>query len=96
MLQSPLRRLQTMKIDHPLSEIFCSVLLFHPLQTDIFHAAHLRIMKQYRCTKCGYIYLPAIGDQTQNIKADTPFEDLPDTWVCPRCGAEKKDFVMIA
>ncbi|MCK4270393.1 MAG: rubredoxin [Methanogenium sp.] len=52
-------------------------------------------MKQYKCTKCGYIYLPAIGDQTQNIRADTPFDDLPDTWVCPRCGVDKNEFVMI-
>lgn len=50
-------------------------------------------MDQYRCTRCGYIYLPETGDHKQGIPPNTPFEELPDTWVCPRCGAEKKDFV---
>lgn len=53
-------------------------------------------MNQYNCTRCGYVYLPETGDHTQGVPANTPFEELPDTWVCPRCGAEKKDFVMIA
>lgn len=52
-------------------------------------------MKQYKCTKCGYVYLPESGDQTQGITPNTSFEKLPDTWVCPRCGAEKKVFVII-
>lgn len=52
-------------------------------------------MNMYKCTKCGYVYNPASGDPTQNIPPKTPFENLPDTWVCPRCGAPKKDFVVI-
>ncbi|MDE4907860.1 rubredoxin [Methanogenium marinum] len=52
-------------------------------------------MQQYKCTKCGYVYLPESGDHTQGIAPNTPFEELPDTWVCPRCGAEKKAFVII-
>lgn len=41
-------------------------------------------MKKYRCVVCGYIY----DDATEEIK----FADLPDTWVCPVCGASKSDF----
>ncbi|WP_322743899.1 rubredoxin [Methanofollis aquaemaris] len=46
----------------------------------------------YRCTKCGYVYNPKTGDQTQGIAPNTPFEDLPETWVCPRCNAPKSAF----
>jgi rubredoxin len=51
------------------------------------------IMAKYRCTICGYIYDPAVGDSTQGINPGTAFEALPDTWVCPVCGAPKSDFV---
>lgn len=50
-------------------------------------------MAKYRCTICGYIYDPAVGDETQGIDPATAFEDLPDTWTCPVCGAPKSDFV---
>ncbi len=46
----------------------------------------------YRCTVCGYVYDPAAGDPDNGIKAGTPFEELPDTWVCPVCGAPKAEF----
>ncbi|MFW6040272.1 MAG: rubredoxin [Thermoplasmatota archaeon] len=49
-------------------------------------------MDKYRCTVCGYIYDPEKGDPTQDIEPGTPFEDLPDDWLCPVCGAPKSDF----
>ncbi|MDD1678688.1 MAG: rubredoxin [Methanomicrobiales archaeon] len=49
-------------------------------------------MKKYQCALCGHIYDPEEGDPTQNIKPGTPFEDLPERWVCPICGAEKSQF----
>ncbi len=49
-------------------------------------------MDKYRCTVCGYIYDPAAGDQQNGIKPGTPFESLPDTWVCPECGVGKDMF----
>ena len=49
-------------------------------------------MQKYKCTVCGYIYDPAIGDGTQNIPPNAPFENLPDTWKCPVCGATKDKF----
>ena len=41
-------------------------------------------MKKYRCTICGYIYDEAI----EKVK----FEDLPEDWKCPLCGAPKSLF----
>jgi len=48
---------------------------------------------KYECSVCGYIYDPEIGDPDGNIKPGTAFEDIPDSWVCPVCGASKDKFV---
>ena len=48
-------------------------------------------MKKYECP-CGYVYDPELGDPDNNIAPETAFEDLPDEWVCPLCGAEKEYF----
>jgi flavin reductase (DIM6/NTAB) family NADH-FMN oxidoreductase RutF/rubredoxin len=49
-------------------------------------------MAKYECTVCGYIYDPESGDPDGGIKPGTPFEKLPDDWVCPVCGASKDEF----
>ena len=45
------------------------------------------------CESCGFIYDPAEGDPDGGIPEGTRFEDIPDTWFCPVCGARKTDFV---
>jgi rubredoxin len=52
-------------------------------------------MDKWECTVCGYIYDPAVGDPSTGIKARTAFEDLPDGWTCPDCGASKDLFEQI-
>lgn len=52
-------------------------------------------MSKYECTVCGYIYDPEIGDSGSDIEAGVEFEDLPDGWVCPECGAGKEEFVLV-
>jgi flavin reductase (DIM6/NTAB) family NADH-FMN oxidoreductase RutF/rubredoxin len=49
-------------------------------------------MAKYECTVCGYVYDPELGDPDNDIAPGTPFEELPDDWVCPVCGAAKSDF----
>ncbi|MGB9710571.1 MAG: rubredoxin [Thermodesulfovibrio sp.] len=49
-------------------------------------------MKKYKCSVCGYVYDPAQGDPDSGIPAGTAFENLPDTWSCPVCGATKDMF----
>jgi rubredoxin len=53
-------------------------------------------MEKWQCLLCGYIYDPAAGDPTQGIAPGTPFEDLPDDWECPDCGASKEEFEKMA
>lgn len=52
-------------------------------------------MKKYKCEVCGYIYDPAVGDPDNGIEPGTPFEDLPEDWVCPVCqeGKDRKSVV---
>ncbi|OPX28670.1 MAG: rubredoxin [Candidatus Omnitrophica bacterium 4484_171] len=52
-------------------------------------------MDKYRCTVCGYIYDPELGDPDSGIEPGTPFNDIPDSWVCPVCGADKSSFEKI-
>ena len=49
-------------------------------------------MTKYRCIICDYIYDPAAGDPGNGIDPGTPFEELPEEWVCPLCGAAKDQF----
>lgn len=49
-------------------------------------------MDKYVCTVCGYVYDPKKGDPDADIEPGTKFEDLPDDWTCPVCGAAKDDF----
>jgi flavin reductase (DIM6/NTAB) family NADH-FMN oxidoreductase RutF/rubredoxin len=46
----------------------------------------------YQCTICGYTYEPEKGDPDGGIAPGTPFEDIPDSWTCPVCGAAKDQF----
>jgi rubredoxin len=50
-------------------------------------------MTKYVCTACGYVYDPEQGDPDCGIEPGTPFEELPDDWVCPVCGAPKSMFI---
>jgi rubredoxin len=47
---------------------------------------------QWICDPCGFIYDPDEGDPDSGIPPGTPFEDIPDDWMCPICGATKADF----
>lgn len=51
-----------------------------------------KIMKKYVCNVCEWVYDPEIGDPDGGIPAGTPFEDIPEDWVCPVCGVGKDDF----
>jgi rubredoxin len=52
-------------------------------------------MNKYECTACAYIYDPEAGDPDNGISPGTPFEKIPDEWVCPVCGVDKNMFEKI-
>ncbi|PKN73702.1 MAG: High molecular weight rubredoxin [Deltaproteobacteria bacterium HGW-Deltaproteobacteria-10] len=47
---------------------------------------------RYVCSVCGYVYDPVNGDPDSGVAPGTRFEDIPDSWVCPICGAAKAQF----
>ena len=49
-------------------------------------------MAEYQCSVCLWIYDPGIGDPDGGIAVGTPFEEIPDDWKCPICGAAKSEF----
>ena len=49
-------------------------------------------MQRYVCEPCGWVYDPKEGDPEGGIEPGTAFEDLPDDWECPLCGAGKDEF----
>jgi rubredoxin len=49
-------------------------------------------MDKYVCTVCGYVYDPEQGDPDNGVDPGTKWEDVPNDWECPVCGASKNDF----
>jgi rubredoxin len=52
-------------------------------------------MKTYQCLVCGFIYDEAAGMPDHGIAAGTPWEAVPEDWLCPDCGVGKADFEMV-
>ena len=49
-------------------------------------------MQKWECIVCGYVYDREVGDPDTGIEPGTPFEEIPDDWMCPDCGATKDMF----
>lgn len=52
-------------------------------------------MEKWECLVCGYVYDPELGDPDGGIDSGTSFEELPEEWLCPECGASKDQFQKI-
>lgn len=50
---------------------------------------------RWKCRNCSYVYDPVAGDPDSGVAPGTAFEDIPDDWYCPDCGAYKSDFDQI-
>ena len=49
---------------------------------------------KYVCDVCGYVYDPEIGDPDNGVAPGTPWEEVPEDWVCPLCGVGKDQFAL--
>jgi rubredoxin len=49
-------------------------------------------MDKYTCDVCGYDYDPAVGDPDNDVAPGTPWDQVPEEWICPVCGADKGAF----
>ena len=52
-------------------------------------------MGSYLCDVCGYVFDEGVGDEEGNVLPGTRWEDIPDDWVCPECGATKDAFIRL-
>lgn len=51
--------------------------------------------RRYKCLNCSHIYDEAEGDPSSGVAPGTRWEDVPEDWICPECGSEKKDYSLI-
>ena len=51
--------------------------------------------KTYMCVICGFVYDEEMGLPDEGVAPGTRWEDIPDAWRCPDCGASKEDFEMV-
>ena len=49
-------------------------------------------MNKWKCESCGFIYDPEVGDPEIGVAPGTPFEELPEDWICPNCAVSKNAF----
>ncbi len=62
---------------------------------DRIEQARYKHLAKWRCLVCNYIYDPEKGDPENGIPPGTSFEELPENWLCPICGAPKTEFEKI-
>ncbi|HKL50951.1 MAG TPA: rubredoxin [Wenzhouxiangellaceae bacterium] len=51
--------------------------------------------KKWMCVVCGWIYDEEMGDPDSGLAPGTRWDEVPESWVCPDCGAGKEDFEMV-
>lgn len=47
---------------------------------------------KYVCDVCGYVYDLAVGDPENGVAPGTPWEEVPEDWLCPLCAVGKDQF----
>ncbi len=70
----------------------CGAVDVHPPTLQPATPLGLQQVTKWMCESCGFIYDPDEGDPDGGIPPGTRFEDIPETWFCPVCGARKRDF----
>jgi rubredoxin len=51
--------------------------------------------KLFRCLQCGFTYDEVLGWPEDGIEPGTRWDEIPEDWSCPDCGAAKADFEMV-
>ena len=61
-------------------------------QIELCYASPALQNMKWKCTVCEYVYDEDKGDPDSGVNPGTKFEDLPEGWICPVCGATKDMF----
>ena len=49
----------------------------------------------HQCKHCGTVYDEQVGEPESNIQPDTPFETLPESYLCPLCESGISEFIPV-
>lgn len=49
----------------------------------------------WQCELCSFAYDEAAGLPEEGLPPGTPWEAVPEDWICPDCSATKKDFILV-
>jgi rubredoxin len=52
-------------------------------------------MTKWVCEPCNYVYDPEVGDPENGIAPGTPWDEVPDDWLCPDCMLGKDYFAPV-
>ena len=52
-------------------------------------------MAKWECIICGWVYDEELGDPDNGVAPGTPWDDVPEDWLCPDCGVGKEDFQLL-
>lgn len=52
----------------------------------------IRSMKKYVCDVCGWVYDPEVGCPEAGVAPGTPWEEVPEDFLCPLCSVGKDQF----
>lgn len=69
--------------------------MLHALRVPNIQCNRRNHVRKWKCNYCSHIYDEALGDPENGVPPGTRFEDLPEDWVCPDCGAEQSDYVLV-
>ena len=61
----------------------------------LFLLEMVQMTRKWECVVCDFVYDEAMGLPAEGIAPGTPWEDVPDDWMCPDCGVTKASFVMV-
>lgn len=51
--------------------------------------------RTYKCLNCGELYEEEHGCPDLDVPAGTRWDDLPEDWLCPQCGSDKRDYELL-
>ncbi len=51
--------------------------------------------RTWMCIICGWIYDESKGSPEDGLPPGMRWEEVPENWLCPECGAGKQDFEMV-
>ena len=66
--------------------------MYYSIIIYLFNLLIITTMAKYVCEVCGWEYDPAVGVPEAGIEPGTPWEAVPEDFVCPLCGVGKDQF----